>query len=55
MGALKKIVGKEENNGYQHFLLLPQCFLKLSFLGLLSVGYLVKGNSNFETILKICN
>ena len=23
----KNIVGKEENAGYQHFLLFPQCFL----------------------------
>ena len=25
------IVGKGENAGYQHFLLLPQCFEKASF------------------------
>ena len=25
---IKNIVGKEENAGYQHFLLFPQCFLK---------------------------
>ena len=24
-------MGKEENAGYQHFLLFPQCFLKVSF------------------------
>ena len=26
--AFEDIVGKEENDGYQHFLLFPQCFLK---------------------------
>ena len=26
------IVGKEENAGYQHFLLFPQCFPKAFFL-----------------------
>ena len=25
---IKNIVGKEENAGYQHFLLFPQCFQK---------------------------
>ena len=28
LGMLENIVGKEENDGYQHFLLYPQCFLK---------------------------
>ena len=32
------IVGKEENAGYQHFLLLPRCFETLSVLRLLKVG-----------------
>ena len=27
-----------ENAGYQHFLLLPQCFQKLSFSGSLKLG-----------------
>ena len=31
-------VGKGENAGYQHFLLFPQCFPKLSPLGSLKVG-----------------
>ena len=31
-------MGKGENAGYQHFLLFPQCFQKLSFLGSLKVG-----------------
>ena len=30
-------VGKGENAAYQHFLLFPQCFPKLSFLGSLKV------------------
>ena len=32
-GRVEIIVGKEENAGYQHFLLFPQCFQKASFLG----------------------
>ena len=37
-GRLENIVGKEENAGYQHFLLFPHCFPKPSSLGLLKVG-----------------
>ena len=29
----KKTVGKEENAGYQHFLLLPHCFRKAPLAG----------------------
>ena len=29
---IENIVGKEENAGYQHFLLFPQCFQKAFFL-----------------------
>ena len=29
----KNILGKEENAGYQHFLLFPQCFQKTSSMG----------------------
>ena len=29
---IENIVGKEENAGYQHFLLFPQCFQKASSL-----------------------
>ena len=29
--TVENIVGKGENAGYQHFLLLPQCFQKSSF------------------------
>ena len=28
LDKLENIVGKEENAGYQHFLLFPQCFQK---------------------------
>ena len=30
---VENIVGKEENAGYQHFLLFSQCFKKLYFSG----------------------
>ena len=30
---IENIVGKEENAGYQHFLLFPLCFQKPSFSG----------------------
>ena len=32
-GWSENIVGKGENAAYQHFLLFPQCFQKVSFLG----------------------
>ena len=38
LGRIENIVGKGENAGYQHFLLLPQCFQKASSLGSLKVG-----------------
>ena len=31
LGRVENIVGKGENAGHQHFLLLPQCFQKASF------------------------
>ena len=34
----ENIVWKEENAGYQHFLVFPQCFLKTAFAGLLKTG-----------------
>ena len=37
-GWVENIVGKGENAGYQHFLLFPQCFQKLSFQEGLKVG-----------------
>ena len=35
---LKFVWGGVENIGYQHFLLFPQCFQKVSILGSLKVG-----------------
>ena len=35
---VENIVGKGENAGYQHFLLFPQCFQKLSFQEVLKVS-----------------
>ena len=37
-GRVENIVGKGKNAGYQHFLLFPQCFQKLSFSGSLRLG-----------------
>ena len=39
---VENIVGKGENADYQHFLLFPQCFQKLSFPEVKKVG-IVKG------------
>ena len=36
-GRVENIVGKEENAGYQHFPLFPQCFQTNSCKGLLKV------------------
>ena len=38
LGRIENIVGKGENAGYQHFLLSPQCFQKISFPEVLKVG-----------------
>ena len=38
LGRGENIVGKGENDGYQHFHLFPQCFQKASLLGLLKLG-----------------
>ena len=38
LGRIENIVEKRENDGYQHFLLFPQYFQKLSFLEVLKVG-----------------
>ena len=38
LDKIENIVGKEENAGYQHFLLFPQCFQKAFSLGLLKAG-----------------
>ena len=37
LGKVENIVGKGENAGYQHFLLFPQRFQKVSYTGLLKV------------------
>ena len=37
LGRVENIVGKGENAGNQHFLLFPQCFLKLLFPEVLKV------------------
>ena len=37
-GMVVNIVGKGENAGHQHFLLVPQCFQKACSSGLLKVG-----------------
>ena len=50
-GRLGNTVGKEENAGYQHFLLFPQCFPKPSSLGSLKVGIVwqrVKLNQSYS-------
>ena len=38
LGRIENILGKEENAGYQYFLLFPQCFQNACFSGLLKVG-----------------
>ena len=38
LGRIENIVGKGENAGFQHFLLFPQCFQKLSFPEVFKVG-----------------
>ena len=38
LGRVENIVGKGENACYQHFLLFPQCFQKVSFSGSSKVG-----------------
>ena len=37
LGRVENIVEKGENDGYQHFLLLPQCFQKASYTGSLQI------------------
>ena len=38
LDRVENIVGKEENAGYLHFLLFPQCFQKGLYSGSLKVG-----------------
>ena len=50
LGRVENIVGKRENAGYHHFLLFPQCFLKLSFPEVLKVGIVWYGLILFQTM-----
>ena len=53
-GRVKNIVGKGENACYQHFLLYPQYFQKLSFLEVLKAGLCGKGlMTKIWTLLKL--
>ena len=47
---LANIVGKGENDGYQNFLLFPQCFEKSSFLWLLKIKIGCKELAPVETV-----
>ena len=47
--TVENIVGKGENAGYQHFLLFPQCFQKVSLSGLLKVGIVWKRVKVFQS------
>ena len=42
LGRVRNIVVQGENAGYQHFLLFPQCFQKLSFPEVLEVRNMEK-------------
>ena len=42
LGRVEKILEKGENAGYQHFLIFPKCFQKLSFPGVKNREYVVK-------------
>ena len=48
---VENIVGEGENAGYQHFLLVPKCFQKASFLGSLKVRIAWKG---FNVLDEVC-
>ena len=55
---VENIVGKGENAGYQHFLLLPQCFQRVSFSGSLKVGivwYRVNPFPNKPWFIRFCS
>ena len=47
---VENIVGKGENAGYQHFLLFPQCFLKVLFFGVIKSCDCVVKTCSFTTI-----
>ena len=56
LDKIENIVGKEENAGYQHFLLFQQCFQKAISLGLLEVGIVWKGvNDDTYSNIKYLN
>ena len=58
LGREESIVGKGENAGYQHFLLFPQCFQKVSFSESLKVWIVwqrVNGIPNKPLYLRICS
>ena len=46
---IENIVGKEENAGYQHFLLFPQCFQKFFFLHCIKSRHRVLTHSHTMT------
>ena len=53
LGIAENIVGKGENACYQHFLLFPLCFQKLSFSEMLKVRFVWKRvNSPLVTALE---
>ena len=49
---VEKIVGKEENAGYLHFLLFPLCFLKPSLSGPLKIGIMWQKVNQWKVILQ---
>ena len=55
---VENFVGKGENAGYQHFLLFPKCFLKVSFSGMCGNGLMSfdmqKSDSKQEVSAKVC-
>ena len=51
--TVENFVGKGENADYQHFLLFPQCFQKVSLSGSLKSGLCGKG-LNIRKDLKYC-
>ena len=48
---IENIVGKEENSGYQHFLLFPQCFQKPFSSVLLELGIVWKASHDRFTLI----
>ena len=54
LGRIESIVGKGENAGYQHFLLFPQCFQKVSSSGSLKVGIVWERMKDYIYLTHIC-